>query len=785
MKFPFGKAESKDKADRVPLEIYGSLVDALHETALSPFIGSIATTIAAFITAWWAQSLILLICGVALAAATVLRAADMRTYQRLRPTLRSEDALRSWERRYIINAALYVGLMGLWCLACWIVSEDPFVRLFGFAGVVAFMTGVFGRNFASNPLVTTQMLVGGIPLVASLAYAGGPYYSILILLVIPFLASIKLISDRLRGQLLDAVISERDITQLAARFTTALNNMPQGLIMFDGDNRLLVANERLIELLGIRRDAMLAGKSPTELWTSATVIDDDGDIGKFAKEFEQRLKDGRGGDTLVEISGDRWLSLTTRPMDNGGSVVIVEDVTERRIADQRVHRLARFDTLTKLPNRHSFHESVADALELRDGTDELAVLFVDLDEFKQVNDTLGHPAGDALLSAVADRLRFIVAAPNVVARFGGDEFVVLHHILDGSEAEAEELAHQVLLALSRPYQIEGHDLLIGASIGIAVSVADTADPDLLLKNADMALYNAKAHGRGGARLFDPSMDEAVQAKRALEQDLRQALAGNQFELYYQPLVSMRTRHVTTCEALLRWKHPVRGMVPPSVFIPVAEDIGIIKEIGDWVIRNAAAECATWPSSVRVAVNLSSVQFRNDHLTEVVADALRHSRLPPNRLEVEITESVLLRDTPGVRAILDRFVEMGVRIALDDFGTGYSGLSYLHTFPLNKVKVDRSFVSQLQSSDRSLTLLKGVARLSAALGLSVVVEGVETAEQLAIIASEDAVDEVQGYFFSVPLPVDQIRQFIASHASGSGQDLTGSSAAGKKRRIEAA
>ncbi|MCW5714601.1 MAG: EAL domain-containing protein [Bauldia sp.] len=771
-------------ASAVPLEVYGSLFDALHEIAASLYIGTLATTIAALITAWWAESWILLGFAVAIAVAASVRIRGMIAYGRARPSLRSAEGLKAWERRYIVGSTVYLAIMGGWCLACFMVSDDPFVRLFGFAGVVAYMVGVSGRNFASNALVTAQILGGGIPLTLSLIYAGPLYYTILVLVLVPFFASVKLISDRLRKQLLDAVISARDITELAARFTTALNNMPHGLLMFDAERKLVVANERLIELLGISRAVVVAGMSPAELLTASHAFSDTHDLGRFAAEFERRLS-GVPGELIVEAGRDRWLSLTARPMENGGSVVIAEDVTERRTSEQRIHRLARFDNLTRLPNRNSFHEHLSDVLEMARPEEQFAVLFVDLDEFKQVNDTLGHPAGDALLCAVADRMRTIIAAPDVVARFGGDEFVVLQYLGERDLAALDDLARRIIETVSKPYQIEGQHVIIGASIGAALAPRDGSDPDLLLKNADMALYHTKSNGRGTWRVFDPSMDAEVQAKRALEMDLRRALAEGQFELYYQPLINLRTKRVTTCEALIRWNHPERGLIPPGKFIPAAEDIGIINEMGDWVIRTATKECASWPETVRVAVNLSSVQFRHSRLTAVVAEALAESGLSPKRLEVEITESVLLRDTPGVRTILGELVAQGVRIALDDFGTGYSGLSYLHTFPLNKVKIDRSFVAQLNSGDRSLTLLKGVARLSSSLGLSVAVEGIETQEQLEIIAAEDTVDEVQGYLFSMPLPVAQIRKFIAVHADDSDLSFTGGNPGGKMRQTEAA
>ena len=353
-----------------------------------------------------------------------------------------------------------------------------------------------------------------------------------------------------------------------------------------------------------------------------------------------------------------------------------------------------------------------------------------------------------------------------MARFGGDEFAVLQ-LKSGQNAGPAELAERIVQSISRPYHIQNHTVIIGASIGIATSPDDGTDADVLLKNADLALYHAKGTGPQRWRFFEPAMDIAVQARRALELDLREALEKDGFELYYQPLLNIRSMKIVGCEALLRWNHPQRGMIPPAEFIPVAEEMGLIVEIGDWVLNRACAECRKWPEDVRVSVNLSSVQFKRSDVASTVAAALRSSGLAPQRLELEITESVLLQDMDQARRTLQQLRDIGVRIALDDFGTGYSGLSYLHAFPLDTVKIDRSFVNEIDTQSRSLILLRGVAELSKALGMKVTVEGIETAEQLDIVAAETAVDEVQGFLFSVPLPARAIRELIVSARPAAG------------------
>ena len=461
------------------------------------------------------------------------------------------------------------------------------------------------------------------------------------------------------------------------------------------------------------------------------------------------------------------LAITVNPMAEGGAVLLFEDITDRQIAEAKIHQLARFDTLTGLPNRAFLHDQTEAALASLKRRGAFAILFVDLDEFKQVNDTLGHTCGDALLCAVADRLRSVVRGSDVVARFGGDEFVVLQHQL-GDLNESAALAEQIVGVLSSAFQINGHQIVIGASIGIAVAPRDGDSADLLLKNADMALYRVKLNGRGSWQFFEQGMDVTAHKRRNLQLDLRNALAAGAFQVHYQPLYNLRTKRIATCEALLRWPHPERGMVPPGEFIPIAEEMGLIVDIGRLVLRKACIECARWPNDVRVAVNLSAIQFRRDDMANTIREALQAANLAADRLEVEITESAFLDDSEITRLWLDQLRDLGVRISLDDFGTGYSSLSYLHSFPLNKVKIDRSFLQGLQASSRSLSLLYGVARLSAELDLAVTVEGVETREQLALIARERSITEVQGYYIGSAVPDEQIRSLLFSPLSQMGR-----------------
>lgn len=752
-------------APAVPLDIYLSLVDSLFAERRTLFIGSLAASAAVLLTAWKTGLWALYACAAAVALVGVARNWDMRRYARLHADISTLEDARHWERRYVLGASIFVALLGIWCLIVFESTDDAFVQLLSVSMVIAQMVGTTGRNFGSDRLVMAQILCAGVPLAISIVSVGNVYYILFgLVLLVPFFISLKFISDRLRRTLLDAVIATRDMTKLATRFDTALNNMPHGLCMFDADRRLLVANKRLIELLDLPPGLSINGMTARQLMTESvgTGKAPNLDVEMFISDFEAHLS-GLTGSIFVEIRDSQTLALTTQRMENGGSVVIVEDITERRNAEARIHHLAHYDALTDLPNRTFFHDELNRMLAAMRRTGPLAILFVDLDEFKQVNDTLGHPRGDELLRAVAARLRGLMRKTDLVARFGGDEFILLQTPIRSS-SEAAELADRIVGALSAPYQVDGHQVIIGASIGIAMAPRDGIDADFLLRNADMALYHAKSGGRGASRFFEPEMDARAQARRALELDLRKALAEGEFELFYQPLLNLRTMRITTCEALIRWRHPQRGMVPPMEFIPVAEDMGLIVEIGDWVMRQACLECAQWPDDVRVAVNLSPIQFRRDNLKTVVTQALVQAKLPANRLEVEITESVLLQDVKKAREMLEELAAVGVRICLDDFGTGYSGLSYLNSFPLHKIKIDRSFLRGLEAGGRSLTLLRGVANLSAALGMTVTVEGVETEAQLATLVAEPSVDEAQGYLFSVPIPNRQIRELLSTTAA---------------------
>jgi diguanylate cyclase (GGDEF)-like protein/PAS domain S-box-containing protein len=469
----------------------------------------------------------------------------------------------------------------------------------------------------------------------------------------------------------------------------------------------------------------------------------------------------------VQLSEIEWSRPDGRPLtlrskkvaisskDGAASFILTvgEDITEQKIAAARIERMAHHDALTDLPNRLAFRVELESALRRRTRSEELvAVIYIDLDRFKDVNDTLGHLAGDELLKETARRLRTCVRSGDAIARLGGDEFVVVQTRLKGP-VDAEHLAARIVEVMREPFEISGHQLAITASLGISVAPNDGEDPDQLLKRADVALYRTKSEGRNGFHFFETGMDEAIKARRALEKDLRQAIASGSFEVHYQPLLDLSTGEISCCEALVRWRDPQRGLVQPNEFIPLAEETGLIVPLGEWVLRQACAEAAAWPTDVKVAVNISPVQFRDLSLVQLVISALANSGLAPHRLELEITESVLLNDSEVNLLTLHKLREIGVRIALDDFGTGYSSLRYLRDFPFDKLKIDKSFIRDLNELS-SMSIVRAVAGLAAALGIVTTAEGVETKEQLDQLRCEGC-DQVQGFLISRPRPPQEL------------------------------
>jgi diguanylate cyclase (GGDEF)-like protein len=434
----------------------------------------------------------------------------------------------------------------------------------------------------------------------------------------------------------------------------------------------------------------------------------------------------------------------------------------RRLAEEQIRHLAHYDALTNLPNRALFHEKLKQELASMAAGEQLAVLYIDIDEFKSVNDTLGHLIGDELLKSVAASLSQCAATSDFVARLGGDEFAIVQTAVK-TPVEVTELVTRVFDAIREPYECLGHQVTTDASIGIALAPQHGGDLDQILKNADLAMYAAKSAGRRTYRFFESAMDARVRARHILEVELRQAIIDGALEVYYQPCVSFQDNKITGCEALLRWRHSERGMISPAEFIPIAEDTGLINQLGEWVLTTACAEAATWPDHIKLAVNVSPVQFKSGTFALKIVAALAASGLAANRLELEITEAVLIRDDEAALAILHQLRGIGVRIALDDFGTGYSSLSYLQRFPFDKIKIDRCFVNDLAEPDGSSSIVQAIVNIAAARHMTTTAEGVETRQQQELLRALGCA-EMQGYLFSPAQPAAELERLFFSHGA---------------------
>jgi diguanylate cyclase (GGDEF)-like protein len=543
------------------------------------------------------------------------------------------------------------------------------------------------------------------------------------------------------------------------RLDIAVRNMSQGLLLFDAAGRIVVCNDRYIELYGLSPDVVKPGCGFRDLIAhrkaTGTLKED---IDEYCAAVLRRVELGQATVKNLESADGRLIQVVNQPLPDGGWMATMEDVTQREREDERIAHMAHYDALTDLPNRALFREQLDLALWSMKPGEQLAVLYIDIDQFKSVNDSLGHTIGDELLKAVAGRLSGCLGSGDLAARIGGDEFAIIQTDVE-QPSDTIDLVAAIYRTIREPFECVGHLVTTDASIGIALAPQHGNGLDQLLMNADMAMYAAKADGRRTHRFFEPAMDARAKALRLLEMDLRQAITDGGFEIYYQPLVDLQSNAVSGCEALLRWRHPGRGMVSPADFIPVAEETGLINQLGEWVLTKGCAEAVTWPDDIRLAVNVSPVQFRSQGFALKVAAALAASGLPARRLELEITEAVLIRDDEAALTMLAQLRALGVRIALDDFGTGYSSLSYLQRFPFDKIKIDRSFVKDIAEPGVSSCIVKAVVDIAAVRNMTTTAEGVETEQQRTELRRLGCT-EMQGYLFSPAIPAADLARLLA-------------------------
>lgn len=746
----------------LPNEVRAALVESLFAPIASLAIGAINCSIIGMLVAWNLNNQQIMLTSVAILAVGALRVVSALFYRRSKNM--AVRHVRFWETSYEYGAWAFSGLLGLLCWLTLTQTDNSALQMAVVTTATGYAAAIAGRNAGRPFIAGGQFTLVMLPIVIGLLIYPDWIHNVLGFVGLLFIYGMMDITLGIRDVIFQALIMTRKEAALAARFEeqanrfdAALNNMSHGLCMLDAQDRLQVWNERFLELLHLQNASVRVGMRISQIVRHSLRARNhtSGSVKLVVHDLVNGLRQDNFDQFQVSLDGSRTLAISRRMMPAGGSVVIFEDVTERNNAQEKIARLARFDELTGLANRTQFRERIADMLAaVKDRANHLAIHLIDLDRFKTVNDTLGHPIGDLLLKEVAARLSALVRPGDMITRFGGDEFVILQTNTSRQQA-AHALASRIVKTLKEPFHIAGHRIDVGASIGIAMAPHDGVDADELIKKADMALYAAKSTGGGIHRFFAIEMEDAAQERRSLELDLREALTHDQFTLNYQPLVDLHTGSVTTCEALLRWIHPTRGNIPPSVFIPVAEETGLIIALGEWVLNRACADAADWPRNVRVAVNLSPVQFRDEGLGLQVIAALAKSGLSAQRLELEVTERLLLEDNDSTLETMHRLHELGVSLSLDDFGTGYSSLNYLRKFPFQKIKIDRSFITDLGDGRDARAIIGAVASLGAGLDKTVVAEGIETEEQMTLVRSQGC-QEGQGYLFGKPMPAAEIK-----------------------------
>jgi diguanylate cyclase (GGDEF)-like protein len=744
------------RSDALPSDVRRGLIESVFADFKSLFYGGVITSLSGviitFLTRNWASA-------IATAAIIGVTAGRLRLTREYHSRLQTGELVDvdTLERAYLLGTCAYLLSIGFLTFTTLNTSNDAFVLISACSTAIIHALSIAVRNFAVQYGVRLQIAVVAIPLAAAFVVKGGLYPLLVVMLVLPLCMFIHGSAARLRDILLSQIAFRTESEKIAGQFDFAINNMSHGMCMISGDMKIAVSNAKFSEFLGLRQDRPIVNVRFPALLRFAV------QRGAIPKHASDRLMAafGAGNSGRVprsmqfETGNENFYEVTITPNSRGGWVVVVQDVTAKRNADRAIDRMAHFDSVTNLRNRRSFELALAEALSsTQSGGAGMDVMFLDLDNFKQVNDSLGHRTGDKLLVEIASRLHAIIGPNDVVARWGGDEFVILHHHAPG-QLETHNLAKRIIEEINRAVIIDGSEVIVGASIGSASAPDDGLSPDALLSKADIALYAAKADGRRVWRAFEQEMDAKIQIRRLIELELRAAVATDAIEVYFQPIVSVATRQIVGFEALARWRSALLGPVSPAEFIPIVEEIGLMEEMGTAMLRRACEACAGWPDEISVSVNLSSTQFRSGHLEKTILGALKAAKLAPERLDLEITESILLEDRGDTRRTLQDLRAQGLRVSLDDFGTGYSSLSYLLSFPLDRIKIDRSFTMGLGIQERASVLVEGVSAMSRRLGMTVLIEGVETAKQLRMIENLGTIAEAQGYLFSRPVPEKEV------------------------------
>ncbi|MCR9123533.1 MAG: EAL domain-containing protein [Phyllobacteriaceae bacterium] len=749
--------------DEAEIDIYLNFVDSLFADRRSMLMG-LTLQVAISICVYFESGVVLTgIWPAIFVAATSVRFYHTSRYERerisaiQRPVEERIGWARDWETRYTMSSTLSALAVGMFAWFCLGVVGTDFSVIAGLSAVFAAMPTIVGRLYGSVRLAAFALISMLIwPAIILLSHEGWAS-KVAVLLFLPYISLVLSMVRRVRERVVEAVRGRVEKAEIAERFNLALTNMSHGVIMFDRNQRVVVINRRARLILQIPQHVHVEGRRFAALMRYARrfgLVPADQAASFHEIVSNLLVTDGRKAEIRLTNGVHVEFSGTQRP--EGGSVLILEEVTERARAQERIKAMARFDSLTELPNRTHFSEEAMRRAAAADPDSQYLLIAFDVDDFKRVNDSIGHAQGDALLRAIARRLRRDYGDCAVISRLGGDEFMLFVDRLPG-DFDMTRFADGMRDCLRRSFRIGPEKVFVTQSFGITSGKAGQFDLQTAMVEADLALYHSKAMGKGVWSLFERDMNERYLRRQLLKGELAKAIEMGTLSVRYQPIVEATTGRIVGCEALSRWHHPEHGNISPAEYIPLAEEMGIITKLTESVIRTATRECARWPDHVTVSVNLSSIDFQRDGIGQTVQSALEAARLSPDRLIIEITETAVISNEADMIERLTRIRETGVGIALDDFGTGYSSLSYLHRLPLDRVKIDRSFVAGIETGETPLALLHGITDLCHGLGLKITVEGVETASQLAIVRGSGKIDKVQGYLFGPALPATAIAE----------------------------
>jgi len=666
-----------------------------------------------------------------------------------------------WENRYIWLAAAATTQIGLYAFIALQIASSEYSIVSSTILVFGTLPTVVGRIYGSNRLASVIVVSLLLPTAFGLILRGDAAHTLVAFLCLPYLLLVRTLVHDVRSAVLDAIQGRWKNQEIAERFDIALNNMSHGLIMFDGDLRVLVANRTAKTLFDVPSHINLEGRSFESILRygrqrkvlSARQVD------KLKRQLVPMILEG-GSNKRFVLNDGRHVEFKSNPRAFSGAVLTFEDVTERINAEKQMVNMARYDALTGLPNRGYFATLISERLKQMSSDKNSLLIMLDVDDFKHVNDTLGHSQGDALLRSVANRLKDFRTRDIMISRQGGDEFMIFVPEMQDGEAPSR-IAEILRTTLTGVYELSGEQVHVTVSIGVATADREGFDLTRMMVKADLALYRSKALGKGAWSVFEDSMDAEYKRRQLVKNELAKALDNDRLAVRYQPIVDAKSGRIVACEALSRWNHPELGDISPAEYIPLAEEMGIIGKVSRSVLNRALSDCSTWPESVNISVNLSAIDFRRSRLLDEIDNALAQSGVAPKRLEIEVTETAVISNEQDMLGVLQAIRNRGIKISLDDFGTGYSSLSYLHKLPLDKVKIDRSFVEGIESGQTPIALLRGVANLCTTLGLQVTIEGVSSDDQLNLVLATEGVSRIQGFVLGPALPPSSVLE-LARH-----------------------